>query len=287
MEPGHLDLSNTGVLMPLLQRHGFHTSKSLGQHFLISRKVLTAIVDACELDEGLPVLEIGPGIGTVTRELAERGARVTAVELDNRALEVLAETVGEFPQVNVIHGDFLAIDLPALLGNERWTVVGNLPYYITTPIMSRILEFSQQVAHAVFMVQREVAERIQASPGGKIYGSLSVFVQVYAEVERVARVPRGAFLPPPSVDSAVLRLNMRPEPLVSPSLQKTFFHVVHAAFGQRRKTLENALAGGGVLQGDRTATHEVLLAAGIVPSRRGETLSIEEFVQVAEEVARR
>ena len=286
-EPAHLDLANTGVLVPLLQRHGFHTSKSLGQHFLISRKVLQAIVDACELDEGLPVLEIGPGVGTVTRALAERGAEVTAVELDTRALAVLQETIGDFPAVHVVQGDILAVDLPALLQGRRWTVVGNLPYYITTPVISHILEVTGSIARAVFMVQAEVADRLQASPGSKIYGSLSVFVQVYATVERIIRVPRGAFLPPPTVDSAVVRFNMRPEPLVPPAIQPLFFTIVHAAFGQRRKTLENALTGGGVLGGDKGQITDVLATVGISPSRRGETLGIAEFLQIAEEVARR
>jgi 16S rRNA (adenine1518-N6/adenine1519-N6)-dimethyltransferase len=286
-EPSSLELTNAGVLIPLLQRHGFHTSKSLGQHFLISRKVLNAIIDACDLDAGLPVLEIGPGVGTVTRALAEQGAHVTAVELDRNALAVLRETVGEFPAVRIMQGDILAIDLPALLGEQQWTVVGNLPYYITTPVIARILAEAARIRQAVFMVQREVAERMLAAPGGKIYGALSVFVQVYAEVERIARVPGGAFLPPPTVESAVVRLRMRPTPLVSTEQREVFFAVVRAAFGQRRKTLENALMGGGILGGVRNAVAEALLVAQITPTRRGETLSISEFLRVAEEVARR
>ena len=283
--PAHLDLTDGGVLIPLLQRHGFSTRKTLGQHFLISRKVLEAIVDACALPEEAPVLEIGPGIGTLTRELAERDARVIAVELDARAVAVLQETVGAFPRVTVLQQDILAVDLPVLLGDARWTVVGNLPYYITTPVIARMIEVIDRVARMVFMVQKEVADRLQAAPGTKIYGSLSVFVQVYAEVKRIARVPAGAFLPPPTVESAVVRLTVRREPLVPRALQATFFTVVRAAFGQRRKTLENALAGGGVLGGERAAVTRALVAAQIAPRRRGETLTIGEFLRVAEEVA--
>ncbi|HEY3378666.1 MAG TPA: 16S rRNA (adenine(1518)-N(6)/adenine(1519)-N(6))-dimethyltransferase RsmA [Armatimonadota bacterium] len=282
-----IHLTHVNELVSLLQRHGFHTSKSLGQHFLISPHALAAIIAACELADGLPVLEIGPGIGTVTRALAEQGAHVTAVELDRRALQVLQETVGAFPAVQVLQGDILHVDLSAILGEQRWTVVGNLPYYITTPVISRILDFSDRVERAIFLVQREVAERMQAAPGSKIYGSLSVYVQVYAAVERVARVPRGAFFPPPTVESAVVRLVMRREPLVPPALQPTFFSVVRAAFGQRRKTLETALLGGEVLPGGRPAVAEMLAAVGIASSRRGETLDIAEFRQIAEEVARR
>ncbi|MHB0938972.1 MAG: 16S rRNA (adenine(1518)-N(6)/adenine(1519)-N(6))-dimethyltransferase RsmA [Armatimonadota bacterium] len=279
-----LDLTRTANLIPLLQRHGFSTRKSLGQHFLISRHVLEAIVAACELQEGLPVLEIGPGIGTLTRALAEQGARVTAVELDARAVAVLGETVGAFPTVRVLQQDILALDLPALLGEECWTVVGNLPYYITTPVIGKMLETASRFRRMVFMVQREVADRLGAAPGTKDYGSLSVFAQVYATVERVAKVPRGAFLPPPTVESAVVRLTVRPAPLVPPALQDTFFRVVRAAFGQRRKMLENALAGGGILDGERPRIADALATAGIAPGRRGETLGIEEFRRLAEAI---
>lgn len=279
-----LDLTRPSALIPLLQRHGFSTKKSLGQHFLISRHVLEAIVTACELQEGLPVLEIGPGIGTLTRALAEHDARVTAVELDARAVAVLAETVGAFPNVRVLHQDILTLDLPAVLGEECWTVVGNLPYYITTPVIGRMLETASNFRRMVFMVQREVADRLGAAPGTKDYGSLSVFAQVYATVERVAKVPRGAFLPPPTVESAVVRLTVRPEPLVPVPQQETFFRVVRAAFGQRRKMLENALAGGGILDGERPRITAALAKAGITPGRRGETLGIEEFRRVAEAI---
>lgn len=284
--PTHLDLTDSGTLNSLLQRHGFFTRKGLGQHFLISSKALNAILDACALEDSLPILEIGPGIGVVTRALAERGAQVTAVEIDARALQVLDETVGAFPRVAIIRDDILAIDLSALLADRRWTVVGNLPYYITTPVIARILELAPRVARAVFMVQREVGERLMAPPGSKIYGALSVFAQVYAEVERVARVPKGAFFPPPTVESMVIRLTMHPQPLVPSSQRETFFQVVRAAFGQRRKTLENALAGGGVLGGEREAVSAILRAVEIDPTRRGETLSIAEFLRIADELAR-
>lgn len=282
----HLDLTDPRVLMPILRRHGFHTKKSLGQHFLISPVALKAIVQACAPQSDLPIMEIGPGVGTLTRALAEAGAAVTAVELDDRAIAVLHETVGEFPTVRVIRHDILTLDLPAILGNRRWTVVGNLPYYITTPVMTHILEHAASIDRAVFMVQREVADRLKAAPGSKIYGSLSVFAQVFAEVSQVARVPRGAFLPPPAVDSTVVLLNMRAQPLAPPLLQPAFFTVVRAAFGQRRKTLENALAGGGICGGDRDRVSAALAAAGIEGKRRGETLTIAEFLKVAEEVSR-
>lgn len=286
-EPEHLDLTDRGTLNALLQRHDFSTKKGLGQHLLVSPSALAAIVRACALEEGLPILEIGPGIGTVTRALAEAGAEVTAIELDPRAVAVLQETVGAFPRVRVLQGDIMETDLPALLGDRCWTAVGNLPYYITTPVIGRVLEVAGHFRRAVFMVQREVADRMQAAPGSKIYGSLSVFVQVYAEVTRVAKVLRGGFLPPPTVDSTVIQLAIRPQPLVPAALQPVFFPLVRAAFGTRRKTLENALGVGGIFGGDRAAIADVLHVAGIDPGRRGETLSIAEFLSIAEEVARR
>lgn len=282
MTTPHLALTDTGVLIPLLQRYGFSTRKGLGQHFLISPKALQAIVTACVLEDGAPVLEIGPGVGTVTRALAEQGARVTAVEIDRRAIEVLQETVGAFPTVQVMQGDILAIDLAALLAGPCWTVVGNLPYYITTPVIARLLEHREHLLRAILMVQREVADRMLAAPGTAAYGSLSIFVQVDAVVERIARVPPGAFLPPPRVESAVLRLTLRRESQVPTPLRVTFFSLVRAAFGQRRKTLENALAGGGILQGNRPAIAAALHAAGIPPGERGERLDIAAFVRIAE-----
>ena len=282
-----LDLTDTRNLIPLLQRHGFTTRKGLGQHFLISPNSLRAILDGCALHEGLPVFEIGPGIGTVTRALAEAGAEVHAVELDQRAIAVLHETVGAFASVHVIPGDILKVDLAALLGTRRWTVVGNLPYYITTPVLSRILECSAQVARAVLLVQREVAERMTAPPGSRVYGSLSVYAQVFAKVERLARVSKGAFLPPPSVESAVIRLTMYAEPLVPTAQQPLFFTLVRAAFGQRRKMIENALAGAGMLQGDRAQLHAALTSADIAPESRAETLSVDAYLRLTEEVARR
>ncbi len=165
--PTHLELTDSATLFPLLRRHGFSTRKRLGQHFLLNRNVLHAIIKACELSRGLPVLEVGPGIGTVTRDLAEQGARVTAVEVDARAVEVLRETVGAFPTVNIVHADILAVDLPALLAGAHWCVVGNLPYNITTPVIERMIAVIGQLELMVFMVQREVAERLVAAPGSK------------------------------------------------------------------------------------------------------------------------
>ena len=279
-----LNLTNPKLLILLLQQHGFTTRKGLGQHFLISPNALRAIVAACELTEELPILEIGAGVGTVTRALAEAGARVNAVELDERAIAVLQETVGHFPKITIIHQDIMKTNLDTLFGTQRWTVVGNLPYYITTPVISRLLENSSLLARIVLLIQREVADRLSASPGSKIYGSLSVYAQVFARVERIIKVPKGAFLPPPTVESTVIRLNIFPQPLVPAHLQTPFFATVRAAFGQRRKMIENALAGGGILHGEREMIHAALLRAKIDPSSRAEMLGVEEFLRLTEEL---
>lgn len=279
-----LDLTNAGTLIPILQRYGFSTRKWLGQHFLISQKALRAIVTACDVAAGLPILEIGAGVGTVTRALAEAGANVSAVELDERAITVLQETVGTFPNIVIIRGDIMKTNLKELFGEKQWCVVGNLPYYITTPVISLLLEMSSSIKHIVLLIQREVADRLAASPGSKIYGSLSVYAQVFAQVERIAQVPKGAFLPPPTVESTVVRLNIYPQSLVPPPLQPTFFSIVRAAFGQRRKMIENSLAGGGILHGERKLIHDALLRAGIDPASRAEMLGVKDFLRLTHEV---
>lgn len=283
MTLSHLDLADPAILSDLLFRHHFHTRKSLGQHFLISRPAVEAIIDACCLGEGLPILEIGPGIGTLSRALGEAGATVKAVELDERAIWVLEETLKGIETVKHQQGDILTIDMDELLGSApRWTAVGNLPYYITTPVISRLLEMGSTFARMIFMVQREVADRLMATPGSPACGSLSIYAQVYAEVTRVIDVPRADFLPPPKVDSAVVCLTIRAQPLVPVVLQPQFFALVRAAFNLRRKTLPNALAGGGILDSDRVAIASLLSDANIAPTRRGETLSIAEYVRLAE-----
>jgi 16S rRNA (adenine1518-N6/adenine1519-N6)-dimethyltransferase len=280
-----LDLTDPGTLLDLLRRHGFHTRKGLGQHFLVSSRALKAIVAACGSD--LPVLEIGPGPGTVTRALAEARIPVTAIELDDRALPLLKETVGAFPHVRIVHGDILTIDLATVLGEQHWAAVGNLPYYITTPVVTRLLEHAERFARIILLVQREVADRMAAAPGTPAYGSLSVHVQATAVVERVAQVPNTAFLPPPTVQSSVILLTPHATPPVPPALRATFNRVVRAAFGLRRKTLENSLAGCGILDGDRPAVSKALHAADIPLGVRGETLGIPEFLRIAEVVSAR
>lgn len=281
----HIDLTSPAQLSELLRRHTFHTKKRFGQNFLIDRNVLDKIVGALEIKEGDAVLEIGPGAGTLTQALAKTGAKVVAVEVDRDLIEILKEVLADYPNVEVVHADFLHIDLPSFLtehfGDVRVKAVGNLPYYITSPIISVLLSAKPRIERIVTMVQKEVAERFGAKPGTKAYGSMSVFIQYNAKAEIIAHISKNVFFPPPEVSSAVIRLMPLAHPPVEVANEELFFDVVHCAFGKRRKTLANSLADCQALGLSKERVREVLQAADIEPSRRAETLSIEEFARIA------
>ncbi len=271
-------IANKKVTRYILQRFGIHMSKRLGQNFLIDANIVQGIVDAANVQENDRVLEIGPGIGTLTQALAETGAEVTCVELDKRLPEVLAHTLDAYDNVRVIQGDILKVNIPEMMGDKPFKVVANLPYYITTPIIMALLEKHLPITDIVVMVQKEVAERMAAQPGGKTYGALSVAVQYYTVPEIALYVPPRSFMPPPEVDSVVVNCKVRQIPAVELIDEKMFFRVVKAAFGQRRKTLNNALKSMGV---DKNIIADVLDKAGIEATRRGETLTMEEFGAIA------
>lgn len=271
-------IANKKVTRYILQRFGIHMSKRLGQNFLIDANIVQGIVDAANVQENDRVLEIGPGIGTLTQALAETGAEVTCVELDKRLPEVLAHTLEAYYNVRVIQGDILKVNIPEIMGDKPFKVVANLPYYITTPIIMALLEKHLPITDIVVMVQKEVAERMAAQPGGKTYGALSVAVQYYTVPEIALYVPPRSFMPSPEVDSVVVNCKVRQTPAVELIDEKMFFRVVKAAFGQRRKTLNNALKSMGV---DKNIIADVLDKAGIEATRRGETLTMEEFGAIA------
>lgn len=274
----HPKIAKRETTLHILKTFGIHMSKKLGQNFLIDEQVVDRIVAAAGIEQDDAVLEIGPGIGTLTQGLAEAGARVVAVELDRHLVGVLAKTLEGYDNVHVVHGDILKIDISREIMAENYKVVANLPYYITTPIIMKLLEEKLPVDTLVTMVQKEVADRMVARPGGKDYGALSVAVQFYTEPEIVLTVPSGAFLPPPAVESAVIRCKVRKQPPVAVADEKLFFRVVKAAFAQRRKTLANALKGAGI-QAELVKT--MLDSSGIDGQRRGETLSLAEFGELA------
>lgn len=284
------DLTSPVQLKELLRRYNLHPKKRLGQNFLVDRNVLGKILDAADIREGDAVLEIGAGAGVLTLALAERGARVVAVEVDRALTAVLSEVLAGYPNVTIVNADILSLDLPQLLtghfGEAKVKVIGNLPYYITSPIIAELLQARDRIERIVLMVQKEVAERLKASPGTKDYGSMSVFVQYYSEPEIVAHVSKNVFLPPPDVSSAIIRLMPRAKPPVDVPGDELFFDVVHCAFGQRRKTLLNSLSDCPALGLSKDQVSQVLRNAGIDPSRRAETLSLDEFAQIARARAR-
>lgn len=272
-------IAKKDVTLHILKTFGIHTSKKLGQNFLVDENVVSNIVAAAAVSATDTVMEIGPGIGTLTQGLAESGANVVAVELDQRLVEVLAKTLDGYENVRIIHGDILRIDIPREISAKTYKVVANLPYYITTPIIMRLLEQKLPIELLVTMVQKEVAERMVAAPGGKDYGALSVAVQYYSEPEIMFTVPPAAFIPSPAVESAVIRCKVRTEPPVKVQSEKTFFRVVRAAFSQRRKTLANTLKAAGIPAPD---VKIILIQAGIDGMRRGETLALAEFASIAD-----
>ncbi|GGH39804.1 16S rRNA (adenine(1518)-N(6)/adenine(1519)-N(6))-dimethyltransferase RsmA [Paenibacillus segetis] len=270
----------------IISRHGFKFKKSLGQNFLIDQNILSKIVAAAGLDKSKGALEIGPGIGALTEKLAQEAGKVAAVEIDQRLIPILREVLEPYPQINVIHGDVLKLDLRSLFETEFGdvsgvSVVANLPYYVTTPILMKLLEEKLPLEHIVVMIQKEVAERMAASPGGKEYGSLSIAVQYYSEPELICKVPHTVFIPQPNVESAVIRLSVRQEPPVQVDDEGFFFEVVQSSFTQRRKTIANNLKSR-FFPGEGREKLELLLAdAEIEPTRRAETLSLEEFARLS------
>ena len=271
-------IASPEVVHYICKRFDIKMSKKLGQNFLIKRGIVDEIVKAADLQEGEPVLEIGPGIGTLTQGLAQSGANVTAIELDTRLLEVLDTTLAQYSNVNIVHGDVLKLDVPSIMNHEPFKVVANLPYYITTPIIMSLLESRLPIERLVVMVQKEVALRMVAKPGTKDYGALSVAVQYYTKPDIVLDVPPKSFLPAPAVTSSVIRCVLRDKPSVDVVDEKLFFRVVKAGFAQRRKTFANTMKTTG-LSKDRI--EELLVKANIDGQRRGETFTLQEFADVA------
>ena len=271
-------IASPEVVHYICKRFDIKMSKKLGQNFLIKRGIVDEIVRAAELTPGEPVLEVGPGIGTLTQGLAQSGADVTAIELDRRLLEVLDTTLASYDNVRIIHGDVLKLDVPTIMNHKPFKVVANLPYYITTPIIMSLLESKLPIERLVVMVQKEVALRMVAKPGTKDYGALSVAVQYYTEPDIVLDVPPKSFLPAPAVTSSVIRCVLRDKPPVDVIDEKLFFRVVKAGFAQRRKTFANTMKTTG-LSKDRI--EELLAKANIDGQRRGETFTLQEFADVA------
>lgn len=276
------------TIRDIKDRYGFRLSKSLGQNFLTDKNIIDKIIDATEITDEDLVIEIGPGIGVLTYEAAQKAGKVTAIEIDKNLIPILKDNLSEFDNVEIVNQDVLKTDLNSMIdesGCKKAKIIGNLPYYITTPIIMAILERRVHADSITVMMQKEVADRIKSKPGSKVYGALSVAVQYYCTVQTVAVVPKEVFYPVPKVDSAVLRLDIRKDKPVELIDEKMFFRCIKAGFGQRRKTLSNSLMGIGDVTKDEVK--ECLSSVGIDEKRRAETLSLDEFANLANYFSKR
>ena len=278
-------LGNAKNTIEILQKHHFSFQKKFGQNFLIDGNILGKIVDAAQITEDDCVLEIGPGIGTMTQYLAERAKSVIAVEIDKNLIPILHETLSSYDNVKVVHGDVLKVDIDSIVqeenGGKPIKVVANLPYYITTPIIMALFENHIALRSITIMVQKEVADRMQAAPGSKDYGALSLAVRYYAKPEIIMKVPASCFMPRPNVDSAVIRLTRYEKPLVEAVDESWLFAVIRASFNQRRKTLLNGLSNAGNLGVSKENVAEIIARMGLPSTVRGETLTLEQFAELS------
>ena len=280
------DLGNPQNTIEILKKYEFSFQKKYGQNFLIDTHVLDKIIRAAEISSDDFVLEIGPGIGTMTQYLAETAREVAVVEIDDKLIPILEETLKEYENVTIIHGDILKVDIEGLVQEKNQgrpvKVVANLPYYITTPIIMGLLEGSAPVDSITVMVQKEVADRMKVGPGTKDYGALSLAVQYYARPEIVANVPPNCFIPRPKVGSAVIRLTRHQTPPVQVQDEDFLFRIIRASFNQRRKTLVNSLNNSPELQLTKEQVTKALEQMGLPAAVRGETLTLEQFARLSE-----
>lgn len=266
----------------LVKKYNFKFSKSLGQNFLIDDSVLTDIVEGAEVDENDLVIEIGPGVGSLTAQLIGKAKKVVSIELDNDLIPILETELGEYENFSLIHNDALKVDFNEIIGNEKSVkLVANLPYYVTTPIIVRLLKENYNFKSLTIMIQKEVAERIDAAPNCKEYGALSLLVQYYCNTKIVRVVPPNCFIPRPKVDSIVIRLDRLEKPRVEVKDEKLMFDIIRNAFNMRRKTLWNGTKFLGIQKEILEKAYE---EAGIDPKRRGETLTLEEFAALSDRI---
>lgn len=279
-----LELTDIGTIKALLARHGFHFSKALGQNFIVNPSVCPRMADESGIDSESGVIEIGAGIGVLTAELAKRAKKVVCIELDSKLLPILDETLADFDNIEIINADVLKINLAALIdekfGGMPVYVCANLPYYITSPVIMTLLESRLPLKAVTVMVQREAAQRLCAPVGSRLSGAVTVAVDYYAEARRLFDVSAGSFMPAPKVDSSVIRLDIREKPGIEVSDEKLFFSMVHAAFGQRRKTASNSISSGTGIP--KAVVAEAIERCGFPPSVRAESMTAEQLAALCE-----
>jgi 16S rRNA (adenine1518-N6/adenine1519-N6)-dimethyltransferase len=283
-----IKLYSPKVIKDILDRYGFKFSKSLGQNFLIDGNIIKRIVEIAGLDEKSGVLEIGPGFGTLTQLLCKKANKVIAIEVDKSLIEVHKGTL-DYPNLKIIYDDFLKVDVNKLIEEEfkglDVKIVANLPYYITTPIIMKILEEKYKVSKIVVMVQKEMAQRLNSKPGTKDYGAITLAVQYRADTNIAMIVPNSVFMPKPKVDSAVIEFKILPKPRIDVCDEKMLFKVIKASFAQRRKTILNGLSNS--LNFSKDIINESLVSAGMNPGIRGEKLTLDEFGRISDEISKR
>ncbi len=273
-------------LKEIFQRYGFRPLKRFGENYLIDNNIKEKIIGEVSPAKGAAILEIGPGLGALTLDLAGSGARVYAVEKDRKAFDILTEMAGDrFPNLKLFYGDILRFDIGGISPKKKLKVVGNLPYYITTPIIDRLIENRKYVKSAVIMTQREVAERLIAAPGSDDYSSLSCFVRYFAMPKYIYTVRRGCFYPAPDVDSSLIRLDILDKPSVDVADEALFFKVIRGSFNQRRKSIINSLSRDEVLGMPKDRLSRILKSAGIDPFARPESLGLAEFARITDALA--
>ena len=284
-------LGNTRNTAEIIGKYQFHFQKKYGQNFLIDSNILDKIIESAQLTKDDCVLEIGPGIGTMTQYLAEQAGEVVAVEIDKNLIPILEDTLSDYSNVTILNEDILKVDISKIVeernGGKPIKVVANLPYYITTPIIMALFESHVPLLSVTIMVQKEMADRMQVGPGTKDYGALSLAVQYYAKPEIITRVPASCFMPKPNVDSTVIRLTRYEKPPVEVEDEAYLFAVIRASFNQRRKTLANGLANAGNLGVNRQVVEETLDEMGLFRQIRGETLDLKQFTDLSNRLGRK
>ncbi len=282
------NLASVKVIKEILESSGFHFSKSLGQNFLIDENVLESIVSSSGIDSETSVIEIGPGFGTLTQRLLMKAKKVVCIEIDSSLVPILEDNLSDFDNLKIINADVLKCDLKRIIEDEfdgeKVKVVANLPYYITTPIIMHLLEENLNIDSITVMIQKEVALRLGAKEGTKDYGAITLSVNYHSIPEIITHVPPSSFIPQPKVSSTVIKLSLRDEKKVKVTNENLLFSIIKAAFGQRRKTLLNALSNSPLVPLSKEKVSECLISCDVQPTRRGETLSLEEYAKICQKM---
>lgn len=278
------DLTNISVIKEICAKYGFKFKKGLGQNFLCDYRVVDDIITKTGINKNTDVIEIGPGFGSLTQSLINCAKKVTSIEIDDTLIPVLTDLFSEYDNFNLINQDVLKFNLDSIIEHEETVLVANLPYYITTPIITYLLEGRFKLKSITVMVQKEVAERMVAKPGSKAYGAITCLIDYYSDAQIITDAGAECFVPPPNVDSAVVKMDILKEPRVNPKNEKLFFNLIKASFNQRRKTFLNGISNSGIAKLSKTELSDIITRLGYDVNLRGETLSVADFAKISDEL---